>query len=159
MGEARVAIATAGRVVVKGKGSEREYPLSMPRPGWAEQDPEDWWRALGVSVRKAVAEAGVRPTEIAAIAIDATCCSVVALDAAGRPLRPALIWMDVRAARQAEKVRILFATRTKELPPRDFVEMMRSAIKEDEWMLYAHGAIMGLGGGFLHLWIFGVQGG
>jgi hypothetical protein len=36
------------------------------------------------------------------------------------------------------------------------VEMMRSAIREDEWMLYAHGAIMGLGGGFLHLWIFGV---
>jgi uncharacterized membrane protein YheB (UPF0754 family) len=63
------------------------------------------------------------------------------------------------SARQAEKVRLLFATRTKELPPRDFVEMMRAAIKEDEWMLYAHGAIMGLGGGFLHLWIFGVQGG
>ncbi len=63
------------------------------------------------------------------------------------------------SARQADKVRALFATRTKELPPRDFVEMMRAAIREDEWMLYAHGAIMGLGGGFLHLWIFGVQGG
>ena len=63
------------------------------------------------------------------------------------------------AAQQAEKIRALVATRTKELPPRDFVEMMRSAIKEDEWMLYAHGAIMGLAGGFLHLWIFGVQGG
>jgi hypothetical protein len=50
------------------------------------------------------------------------------------------------------------STRTKELPPRDFVEMMRAAIREDEWMLYAHGAIMGLGGGFLHLWIFGVGG-
>ncbi len=58
--------------------------------------------------------------------------------------------------RQADKIRVLVATRTKELPPRDFVEMMRAAIKEDEWMLYAHGAIMGLGGGFLHLWIFGV---
>ena len=37
--------------------------------------------------------------------------------------------------------------------------MMRSAIKEDEWMLYAHGAIMGAAGGLLHLAIFGVQGG
>jgi hypothetical protein len=36
--------------------------------------------------------------------------------------------------------------------------MMRSAIKEDEWMLYAHGAIMGAAGGVLHLLIFGVQG-
>ena len=55
--------------------------------------------------------------------------------------------------------RTLISDRTKELPPRDFVEMMRAAIKEDEWMLYAHGAIMGFGGGLLHLWIFGVGGG
>jgi hypothetical protein len=62
------------------------------------------------------------------------------------------------SARQADKIRRLVAERTKELPPRDFVEMMRSAIKEDEWMLYAHGAIMGLGGGILHLMIFGAGG-
>ncbi|MDP2774351.1 MAG: hypothetical protein Q8O61_12435 [Nocardioides sp.] len=62
------------------------------------------------------------------------------------------------SARQAEKIRVLVARRTKELSPSDFVEMMRAAIREDEWMLYAHGAIMGLGGGFLHLWIFGVGG-
>ena len=61
--------------------------------------------------------------------------------------------------RQSEKIRALVAQRTKELPPRDFVEMMRAAIKEDEWMLYAHGAAMGLSGGFLHLWLFGVSGG
>ena len=36
--------------------------------------------------------------------------------------------------------------------------MMRAAIREDEWMLYAHGAIMGFGGGFLHLLLFGVGG-
>jgi len=60
---------------------------------------------------------------------------------------------------QSGKIFTLIAKRTKELPPADFVEMMRSAIKEDEWMLYAHGAIMGLAGGFLHLWIFGVSGG
>jgi hypothetical protein len=33
--------------------------------------------------------------------------------------------------------------------------MLRAAIKEDEWMLYLHGAIMGLAGGLIHLWIFG----
>ena len=38
----------------------------------------------------------------------------------------------------------------------DFVEMMRSAIKEDEWMLYAHGAVLGFGAGLIHLAIFGV---
>jgi hypothetical protein len=56
---------------------------------------------------------------------------------------------------QAGRIRELVAKRTRELPPRDFVEMMRAAIKEDEWMLYAHGAVMGLAGGFLHLLLFG----
>ncbi len=60
--------------------------------------------------------------------------------------------------RQADKIRTLVAQRTKELPPRDFVDMMRAAIKEDEWMLYAHGAIMGFAGGVIHLAFFGVGG-
>ncbi|MEA2157695.1 MAG: hypothetical protein QOD66_75, partial [Solirubrobacteraceae bacterium] len=56
---------------------------------------------------------------------------------------------------QSEKIREMFAARTRELPSRDFVEMLRSAIKEDEWMLYLHGAVMGLGGGIIHLLLFG----
>jgi uncharacterized membrane protein YheB (UPF0754 family) len=56
---------------------------------------------------------------------------------------------------QSENIRKLFAARTKELPSQDFVEMLRSAIKEDEWMLYLHGAVMGLAGGLIHLGIFG----
>ena len=58
--------------------------------------------------------------------------------------------------RQSEKVRVLIGARMRELPAPDFVEMMRSAIKEDEWMLYAHGAVLGFGAGMLHLAIFGV---
>lgn len=61
--------------------------------------------------------------------------------------------------RQSAKIRALVARRCQELPPEDFVEMMRAAIREDEWMLYAHGAIMGFAGGLLHLAIFGVAGG
>ncbi len=80
------------------------YPTRFPQPSWAEQDPADWWQALGTSVRQALATAGLSSGDIAAIALDTTCCSVVALDAAGRALRPALIWMDVRAAREAARV-------------------------------------------------------
>jgi len=80
----------------------------------------------------------------------------VAREAVGRTLTP---FKDPDfSRRQADRIQLLVATRTKELPPRDFVEMMRAAIREDEWMLYAHGAIMGLAGGFLHLWLFGVGG-
>ena len=75
-----------------------------------------------------------------------------AQEAVGRTITP---FRDAEFSRQqSEKIRVLIARRTKELPPKDFVEMMRSAIKEDEWMLYAHGAVMGAAGGFLHLGIF-----
>jgi len=77
----------------------------------------------------------------------------VAREAVARTLTP---FKDPEFSRQqSEKIRVLIERRTQELPPRDFVDMMRSAIREDEWMLYAHGAIMGLAGGFLHLAFFG----
>lgn len=78
------------------------YETHFPFPGYAEQNPEDWWKALGQSVSSAVAKAGLAGAEIDAIGIDTTSCSVVALDDHGRPLRPAIIWMDVRAVREAE---------------------------------------------------------
>jgi uncharacterized membrane protein YheB (UPF0754 family) len=56
---------------------------------------------------------------------------------------------------QGEQMRVLIERRTREMPSRDFVEMLRSAIKEDEWMLYFHGAVMGFAGGLIHLAIFG----
>src|SRR5262245_42058291 len=80
------------------------YPTNFPQPSWAEQNPDDWWRAAGVAVRKAVQDAKIRPDEVAAICVDTTCCSVVALDAQGKPLRPALIWMDVRSGDMAAEV-------------------------------------------------------
>lgn len=80
------------------------YPTNYPQPGWAEQQPEDWWRAIGQSVREAVREAGIAPADVIALCVDTTCCSVVALDAQGTALRPSLIWMDVRSQLQAQAV-------------------------------------------------------
>jgi sugar (pentulose or hexulose) kinase len=80
------------------------YPTRFLPGARAEQEPEDWWRALGIAMRAAVIEAGIDPAAVVALATDTTCCSVVALGADGRPLRPAIIWMDVRAAGEAEDV-------------------------------------------------------
>ncbi len=80
------------------------YPTQFPAPSWAEQDPNDWWDALGNSVRKTISDSGISVDQIAAMAVDTTCCSVVALDDSGNPVRPALIWMDVRSAEQAEQM-------------------------------------------------------
>lgn len=70
----------------------------------AEQDPEDWWQAFLLASRQAIAASGVGASEIEAIAFATTCCTVVALDASGKPLRPAIIWMDVRASAEADEV-------------------------------------------------------
>jgi uncharacterized membrane protein YheB (UPF0754 family) len=76
----------------------------------------------------------------------------IAVEAVDRTISP---FRDPEFSRkQADKIRTLIARRTKEMSSRDFVEMLRSAIKEDEWMLYAHGAIMGFAGGVIHLAIF-----
>ncbi|UEM07068.1 hypothetical protein JL101_029130 (plasmid) [Skermanella rosea] len=79
----------------------------FPQAGWAEQSPEDWWRALGASVRQAVGKAGIRPDQVVGLAADTTCCTVVAMDDRGRSLRPAIIWMDMRAAPQAARIAAL----------------------------------------------------
>lgn len=70
----------------------------------AEQDPEDWWRAFVTAAGKAIAEAGIYRRAIEAISLATTSCSVVALDENGDALRPAIIWMDVRAGQEAEAV-------------------------------------------------------
>jgi uncharacterized membrane protein YheB (UPF0754 family) len=57
--------------------------------------------------------------------------------------------------RQSAAVRTLVAARMRELPATDFSEMLRSAMREDEWLLLLHGAVLGFGAGCLHLLIFG----
>jgi ribulose kinase len=90
-----------GRPKGSGVGS---YPTRFPQPSYAEQEPVSWWSALGEATHKALKEAEAAPQEIKAVAADTTCCSVVALDERMEPLRPALIWMDVRAGQEAQDV-------------------------------------------------------
>ncbi len=81
------------------------WETSYPQPGWAEQDPTTWWACTATAIREAVAKSGVDPDAIKALSMDATSCTVVSLDANDNVLRPALLWMDVRAIDQAERVK------------------------------------------------------
>ncbi|MFD3482985.1 ribulokinase [Streptomyces sp. NPDC058665] len=94
---ARVAVYGAGGAVL---GQSRSgYPTSFPHPGWAEQDPESWWRAVVTATRAALAEADSPP--VTGVAVATTASTVVVLDGEGRPLRPALLWMDSRASAES----------------------------------------------------------
>jgi len=64
---------------------------------WAEQDPETWWQATVAALRETMERAAVPPAAVRALSYDCASCNVVALDSEGRPLRPALLWMDERA--------------------------------------------------------------
>lgn len=82
---------------------EREvrYDTRYPRPGWAEQSPADWWQALGEATRGLMSDLG-SPT-IDGVCAATTASTVVACKRDGSPLRPALLWMDCRAAEEAAR--------------------------------------------------------
>ncbi len=84
--------------------ASRPLTTIFPRPAWAEQDPEEWWRGAIETVREILQISKVNPKEIAALSYDCTACTVVALTAEGKPLRPALLWMDERAYEEADEV-------------------------------------------------------
>lgn len=80
------------------------YETKFTSGARAEQDPENWWTSFIQAARKAIAESAVDPAAIEAITLATTSCTVVALDADGKPLRPSIIWMDVRASAEADAV-------------------------------------------------------
>lgn len=84
--------------------ASQPYQLYHPRPGWAEQDPDAWWAALVNATRTALAESGIPKEAIVGLGADCTSCTVLAMDDQCQPLRPAIIWMDVRAADQARRI-------------------------------------------------------
>ncbi|MEU7486055.1 xylulokinase [Streptomyces sp. NPDC042319] len=69
--------------------------------GARESDPEAWWSALGEAVAAGLKDAGAGPSAVAGIAVAGQQHGLVVLDAAGRPVRPALLWNDTRSAPQA----------------------------------------------------------
>jgi FGGY-family pentulose kinase len=82
----------------------KNYPTYFPRPGWAEQDPADWWTSLVIAVRECTQKVNVSLNEIKGICAGATTCTLLPIKANGDPLRRALLWMDVRATEQAQRI-------------------------------------------------------
>ena len=83
-----------GRVVAQAASG---YAVQYPRPGWAEQDAQDWWRGVCSAVRALLAEGKAEPGDIAGIGVDGQSWSAVAVDARGTALAPTPIWTDTRA--------------------------------------------------------------
>ncbi len=91
-----------GALVSEASGS---YDLERPEPLWAQIDAERWWDACCSTVRAVLAQGGVRPADVAAVALDGIGWTLVPVDAAFRPLVPAMTWLDRRAEAEAAELR------------------------------------------------------
>ncbi len=87
-----IAITAEGELLAS---ASEEYALSTPRPGWAEQDPEDWWRA---------AKACLAALPEGEIGLSGQMHGLVVLGSHGQVLRPAILWNDQRTAAQCAEI-------------------------------------------------------
>jgi len=106
-----IDVGTTGtRALIVGEDGEviashaTEYPLSTPRPNWAEQEPVHWWEAACASTRAALALAGIDGSEVAGVGLSGQMHGSVFLDEHDDVIRPAILWCDQRTARQCETI-------------------------------------------------------
>lgn len=81
-----------------------EYPLYQPNIGWAEQDPEDWWKATFNTIKEVLAKSGVNASEVIGIGLSGQMHGAVLLDKDNKVLRKAIIWCDQRSSAECGQI-------------------------------------------------------
>ena len=81
-----------------------EYPLLTPQPGWAEQRPEDWWRATCQSIQAVLAKSRVKPADIKGVGLSGQMHGSVFLDEKGKVVCPCILWCDGRTAVECDEI-------------------------------------------------------
>ena len=102
-----VVVSKQGEVLAS---STADYPYRIPQPGWGEQDPEDYWQGVCCVTRQAIAESGISPSQIGAIAFGTLWKGVIPVDSEGNALRSSILWLDSRATEQAKQLNEHFKT-------------------------------------------------
>ncbi len=97
-----ILVDEEGAVVATGTG---EYDVSIPQPGWSEQDPELWWEGTRRAIEAALGQAEVAPAEVRAVGLTGQMHGAVLLSSAGEVLRPAILWNDQRTGEECDLIR------------------------------------------------------
>lgn len=84
--------------------ASRTYPVYYPQPGWAEQNPDEWWEAVCESILDVLDVSSISPADIAGIGIDGQSWSAIAVDKEGKVLTNTPIWMDTRAQSICDRI-------------------------------------------------------
>jgi xylulokinase len=80
------------------------HGISIPRPLWSEQDPDDWWSAAARASRAALARCKVDGRQVAGVGLSGQMHGLVMVDGMGKPLRPCILWNDQRSAEQSTQI-------------------------------------------------------
>lgn len=96
-----VLIDSSGRLLAR---AGQEYPILSPRPGWAEQDPFQWLEAAQHCAAQVMRASGIAPGAVQGVGLTGQMHSLVAADASGMPVRPAVIWADQRSGQQVKQL-------------------------------------------------------
>jgi len=81
-----------------------EYPLYQPNLGWAEQDPEDWWRATYTTIKAVISKSGIQASDIKGVGLSGQMHGAVLLDKDYNVLRKAIIWCDQRSFLECDQI-------------------------------------------------------
>jgi len=109
-GTRALVIDAQGNVVASASAEHQNF--ASPRPGWAEQDPRDWWQACGTAVRKALQSSNLRADAIACVGFSGQMHGAVLLDSSDEVVRPAIIWCDQRSEAQSRELEQMFGRDT-----------------------------------------------
>ena len=93
----------SGKLMASAFQPKEEMEIHAPRSGWAEQDPETWWKNLKVATQEVLGKVKISPGDICAIGISYQMHGLVVVDKDYRVLRPSIIWCDSRAVKTGEK--------------------------------------------------------
>jgi len=93
----------SGKTIAAGFSPSLEMPMQSPQPGFAEQDPDMWWRELVNAVNKLHQQVSFSGDEVAAIGIAYQMHGLVCVDKDLKPLRPSIIWCDSRAVKIGDR--------------------------------------------------------
>lgn len=84
--------------------ADAAYPLLTPKPGWAEQEPDAYWRAVCLSARKALKASGVSAAQVRGVVFATQWKGIIPVDRNGAPLYNNILWLDTRAQEQADRL-------------------------------------------------------
>ncbi len=107
-----MAINASGQIVASAAHS---YPTRYPHPGWAEQNPDDWYQAACTSVQAVLQTGNINPQQIVGLSVDGPAHNVALMDEAGAVIYPTIHWSDLRSTPQSERLAATYGDRIQEI--------------------------------------------